>query len=437
MMSTQTRSVVHHQYGAFGDSLPLIWPTFPRGPIQWRNFCAIRTIHFAGRAAARRNAASLMYATQPTIWWDVKFSAADLGALRRFATIIATHASFGTDDEGDAGVMITPELWNQVITPENRSSAVRYQAETGSDLISIVIPAYQSSVSLPILIVQLEGVLDALGQEFEIIVVDDGSPDRTWETLRTLKQAHPRLRIARLVRNSGQHNATLCGFGLARGSIVVTMDDDLQNPAEELPKLIAAIHDGYDLAIGAYGRSGRRLGRNLGGELIDALQRRMFGLPPEFQLTSFRAVRKAVVDNALSMGGVFPYITAMLLSHTSRVVNVPVRHEPRPFGRSNYNLTRSGLLACNLLLSYSRYPLYLLAALCCISVAFSIGVGTWVLWLRLVGTTLPGWASTVIVMSVFNGAILLALVVHGLYLFQITQQISRSRVGYTIGELHE
>ncbi len=332
--------------------------------------------------------------------------------------------------------MITTSLWNQA-SAANMSRSNHSRVESSNDLISIVIPTYKSCDSLPLLIMQVERVLNEFREEFEIIVVDDGSPDRTWETLRELKQNRSRLKIARLVRNSGQHNAILCGFGLAEGSIVVTMDDDLQNPAEELPKLIAAIREGYDLAIGAYGRLERRVERNLGGQLIDALQRRIFGLPAGFQLTSFRAVRKVVVDNVLAMGGVFPYITSMLLSHTSRVVSVPVRHEPRRFGRSNYNLRRSAVLAFNLLLSYSSYPLYLIVALCFFALAFSVGIGTWVLWKNLVGTTLPGWASTVMVISVFNEAILLALVVHGLYLFRITQQITRSRVGYTIGELHE
>src|SRR5215467_2513491 len=143
--------------------------------------------------------------------------------------------------------MISTAPADQVNQPNMaQGDGAAYRAGS-NELLSIVIPTYQSCDSLPVLIGQLEGVLNSTGQQFEIIVVDDGSPDRTWQTLRTLKQTHSRLKIVRLVRNSGQHNAILCGFGLARGSIVVTMDDDLQNPAEELPKLIAAIHEGYDL----------------------------------------------------------------------------------------------------------------------------------------------------------------------------------------------
>ena len=305
------------------------------------------------------------------------------------------------------------------------------------DMISVVVPAYKSRDSLPVLVERLEAVLDTLGMNFEIVVVDDSSPDDTWDIAKKLKETHPRLIITRLLRNSGQHNALLCGFSLAHGSIIVTMDDDLQNPPEEVPKLVAAIQGGYDLAIGAYESKHHSRGRNLGGKLVDDLQRRIFNLPPDFQLTSFRAVRKVVVDNALAMGGVFPYITSMLLCHTSRYVNVPVRHEPRRFGQSNYNMKRSVVLGLNLLLNYSSYPLYLVIALCFGAFACSVVATSWVLWRSLSGTTLPGWASTVLAISFFNGLILLALVILGLYLSRLNQQITRSRVGFTIGELHE
>ena len=148
-------------------------------------------------------------------------------------------------------------------------------------------------------------------------------------------------------------------------------------------------------------------------------------------------MRKVVVDNVVAMGSVFPYVTSMLLSHTSRYVNVPVHHEPHPFGRSNYNMKRSLRLAFNLLLNYSSYPLYAVVALCLGAFGFSMLISSWVVWRSLDGGTLPGWASTVLAISFFNGLILLALVILGLYLSRLHQQITRSRVGFTIGELDE
>jgi dolichol-phosphate mannosyltransferase/undecaprenyl-phosphate 4-deoxy-4-formamido-L-arabinose transferase len=305
--------------------------------------------------------------------------------------------------------------------------------------IGVIIPVYRSQQSLPILVDRLVTQLNATGRPFEIILVDDFSPDESWSVLLRLKQQHPtHLKIVRLARNGGQHNALLCGFSLSRSDILVTMDDDLQHPPEEIPKLITAIEQGYDLAIASYDLKKHEALRNTCGNLIDRIQRSIFNLPGDFQLTSFRAIRRAVVDHVNQMSVVSPYVTAMLLSHTSRVVNVPVRHEPRAFGRSNYNLRRSLVLALNLLLTYSTYPIYFVAALCLSAFVLSLAIGITVITRTLLyGTSVPGWASTVVILSFFNALILMSLVVLGLYLSRLTQQVTRSRVSYTIGELHE
>lgn len=302
--------------------------------------------------------------------------------------------------------------------------------------ISVVIPAYKSGLSLPLVVEQLEVELRALTDNFEVIIVDDGSPDDTWDVLRALKHDYPFLRIIRLARNSGQHNALLCGLGMAKGDIVVTMDDDLQNRPEDVGKLVEAIEAGYDLSIAAYESKEHSNARNAGGQMVDAVQRSIFGLPPDFQLTSFRAVRKSVVQHAVSMGGVFPYITAMLLSHTSNYTNVPVQHEPRKFGKSNYSMKRSSLLAFNLLLNYSPLPLYFVVGMCILALAFSMLLGGWVVWTTLVdGATIQGWASTMAGIAFFNSLTLLSLVILGLYVSRISQQVTRSRVSFSIGEV--
>ena len=308
----------------------------------------------------------------------------------------------------------------------------------GGQMISIVVPAYRSSESLPILVERLEKVFSQSGRLYEVVVVDDCSPDDTWAVLKTLKEDRPWLKIIRLLRNSGQHNALLCGFSIAKGNVIVTMDDDLQNPPEEIPGLVAQIDEGYDLAIGSYGDKQHTRGRNFAGGVIDDLQRSIFGLPKDFQLTSFRAVRRAVIDNVVAMSNAFPYITSMLLSHTSKYINVPVRHDPRSFGQSNYSLSRSLRLAFNLLLNYSSYPLYFVIILCLIAIGITFGLGAWTVWKALAELDhVPGWASTLTAISFFNGLTLLALVTQSFYLSRLTQQVSRSRVGFTIGELHE
>lgn len=304
--------------------------------------------------------------------------------------------------------------------------------------VSVVIPAYRSTATLSVLVERLESVLNRLDKEYEIIIIDDCSPDDTWDVLKEIKLLRPRVKIIRLLKNSGQHNAILCGFSLSKGDVVITMDDDLQNPPEEIPKLLSMIEKGYDLAIGAYDSKKHSSLRNAGGQMIDQLQRWMFKLPKDFQLTSFRAVRKLVIDHVVSMGGVYPYITAMLLSHTSRYINVPVRHDPRAFGQSNYNAGKALRLAFNLLFNYSSYPLYFVALLCIAALSLSFVFSLSIAWkVMLSGSTVPGWASTITTISFFHGLNLLGMVIQGLYLSRLTQQVTRSRVGFSIGEIHE
>jgi glycosyltransferase involved in cell wall biosynthesis len=306
-------------------------------------------------------------------------------------------------------------------------------------MISVIIPAYRSGKILPTLLNRLEAVLFTQQQDYEIIIVDDCSPDDTWLVLKKLKPDHPKLKIVRLLKNCGQHNALLCGFSIARGDVVVTMDDDLQNLPEDIPKLIAAIDAGFDLAIGSYATKKHSRWRNFAGNMIDNLQRRIFNLPHDFQLTSFRAVRKGVTDNVVAMGGAFPYITAMLLSHTTRNINVPVHHETRFSGQSNYTLKRSLLLAANLLLNYSPYPLYVGAALCFCVLGVSMLLSLWLAWNAFMpaSCSIPDGAGTIAAIAFFNGLVLLALVVQSLYIYRLYQQFTRSQASFSIGELHE
>jgi glycosyltransferase involved in cell wall biosynthesis len=305
--------------------------------------------------------------------------------------------------------------------------------------ISIVVPVYRSEQSLEMLVTRTVDVLTALGRPFELVLVDDCSPDHSWRELQRLKQRFGGvLRLARLLTNSGQHNAILCGFSLVTGDVIVTMDDDLQNPPEEVPRLVAAIDRGYDLAIGAYERKMHDAVSNTKGQLIDWLQRRMFSLPGDFQLTSFRAIRRTVVDSVIQMGGAFPYITSMLLANASNYVNVPVRHEARRFGRSNYNLRRGLSLASNLIVSYSAYPVLLVAILCAVTLVVSLVYGGWVLFSYFrYGATVQGWASTIATITFFNSMILLCLFTQSVYLSRVNAQLSRTRHGYRIGELSE
>ena len=305
-------------------------------------------------------------------------------------------------------------------------------------LVSVVIPVYRSEKSLEPLMERLLTVLEGLDRPWEVVFVDDCSPDESWQALRRLKSRYgERVRIARLVTNRGQHSALLCGLRLSRGDVVVTMDDDLQNPPEEVPKLVAAIDLGFDLAIGAYAEKRNATLRTVGGRFVDWTQRRIFALPSGFELTSFRAISKVLVEGLRQMGTVaYPYITSMLLAQSANVTNIRVRHDPRPFGSSNYDLSNSVSLAANLVLAYSAFPLVLVCALSLAALLVAIAVGAWsaVTVVRF-GASVPGWASTVASIAFFNSLILFSLAVLGVYVGRIHRQLSSVRAGYVLREL--
>jgi glycosyltransferase involved in cell wall biosynthesis len=299
-------------------------------------------------------------------------------------------------------------------------------------MISIVIPAYNSELTLPDLIRRLDTVLSGMNRDFEVIVVNDASPDGTWEALKKLNSEYDFLKIIRLMKNSGQHKAILCGFSQAQGDIVVTMDDDLQNPPEDVPKLIAAVDGGLDLAIGSYESKQHSSSRNFFGSIIDFTQRRIFSLPSNFKLTSFRAVRRSVIDNVLQMSSVYPYVTSMLLANAGRIGNVPVEHHQRNIGKSNYTIKRSVSLALNLWLNYSSYPLYFVATICMASFLFAVIFSSYVIWQAMTSLTTSGWASTIVIVAFFNALVLLCLVIHSIYLSRLVNRNFNFSIGESI-----
>ena len=209
--------------------------------------------------------------------------------------------------------------------------------------ISVVVPTYKSAAYIGKLVRGLLDTFNRLGEKCEIVLVDDCSPDTTtWPALTKLyEQYGPTLKIIRLLKNSGQHNAILCGLESASGEVIITMDDDLQHPPEEIPKLLQKLDEGYDLVIGAYDEKQHEGYRNLGGEIVDALIRRIYRLPRTLKLTSFRAMTKSLVEVARKSQNPYPYVTCILLDQASRVTNVPV-YTPRgntarriiPFGEA-------------------------------------------------------------------------------------------------------
>lgn len=292
--------------------------------------------------------------------------------------------------------------------------------------LSIVIPVYNSAATLRALVDRLMAVLEDMSLHCEIVFIDDGSADESWQTVQSLHASHPdRIVAVQLMRNFGQHNALMAGFRHARGEYVITMDDDLQHPPEEIPTLFRAIQEQrLDLVYGAYTEKKHGLGRNFGSGLVNAFYRAVFHNP--VQITSFRAIRRQLVESILSYDLNFTYIDGLLAWNTRRIGEVKVRHCPRMQGKSGYSVRKLIELALNLFTNFSLLPLRVVSAVGLAMSASGVLAGGFVLVRYLASDiTVPGFASTIIAILVFGGAQLLSLGVIGEYLGRLHLNVNR------------
>ncbi len=195
--------------------------------------------------------------------------------------------------------------------------------------VSIVIPVYNSASMLTELHHRLRNVMISLDKTFEILFVDDGSHDASWSVLRQLQRDDPRHVVAiQLMRNYGQHNALMCGFRHAQGDYLVTMDDDLQHPPEEIPKLLAAIENSdLDLVYGAYDHKRHGASKNLASAIVNRFYRFVFQSP--VTVTAFRILRRELLDTILPYSLNFTFVDGLLAWNTRRTGEVIVTHHPR------------------------------------------------------------------------------------------------------------
>src|SRR5688572_16118000 len=223
-------------------------------------------------------------------------------------------------------------------------------------MISVVVPVFRSAALLPSLAQRLKSALDAEERPWEIIMVDDASPDDSYAVMQRLRAADPRIRIVQLARNHGQQHATLCGLNYARGEEVVTIDDDLQNPPEEIAPLLAKLREGHAAVIGRITDKRHGWWRNAGSRAHQRFAERIIGKPPGLYLSSFRALSRTAVDRLVRYKGAHPHISALLLKSVpaSAIVNVDVHHDPRAVGGSTYSLRKLLKTASFLLINRSE-----------------------------------------------------------------------------------
>jgi glycosyltransferase involved in cell wall biosynthesis len=283
--------------------------------------------------------------------------------------------------------------------------------------LSVVIPVYNSEQCLPLLVERLESVLCIRGEPFELILVNDGSQDLSWEVIGALTEQRPWVRGINLMRNYGQHNALLCGIRAARHEIIATLDDDLQNPPEELPRLLAKLDEGHDVVYGAPDREQHGLWRDLASRLTKLALKSAMGAQTARSVSAFRVFRARTREAFASYTGSSFSIDVLLTWGTTRFAAIPVRHEPRRLGRSHYTFRKLLIHALNMATGFSSLPLQLASFIGFGFTGFGLLVLAFVVGRYLIqGAPVPGFPFLASIVALFSGAQLFALGIMGEYL---------------------
>lgn len=305
-------------------------------------------------------------------------------------------------------------------------------------LFSVVIPVYNAEHTLTELINRLENVFCDLNKSFEIILVDDNSQDNSWNVLNDLYQKKENLKIIHLARNFGQHNATLCGFKYANGDYIITLDDDLQHPPEEIPKLIERINSGFNVVYGRYEPKNFNWVANILSKVFQNRIHKLLNIPCNIFLSSFGIYKHSVVQNMIAIKSSYPFIYGLVIQSTTskKIGNVDVIHHERNIGKTNYGIIKYFKYSLNLFINYSSWPLLLVSYIGILTSIISIFFSLWIIYKKIVDPSygLMGWNSLIVAVTFIGGLLLLSMGIIGEYLRRILMETSYGQQ-YVIEEM--
>ena len=300
--------------------------------------------------------------------------------------------------------------------------------------VSVVIPVYNAALSLRDLTARLADVLPTITTDYEVIFVDDGSRDTSWDVITQLAADFAWVRGIHLMRNYGQHNALLCGIRAARCDVIVTMDDDLQNPPEEIPRLLARLAEGHDVVYGTPQQERHGLWRNLASRITKLALQSAMGVETARNVSAFRAFRTQVRAAFTQYSGPFVSIDVLLTWGTTRFAAIPVQHAPRQAGVSGYSFARLVTHAINMATGFSTVPLQLASWIGFAFTLFGVGILIYVVGRVLIqGSVVPGFPFLASVIAIFSGVQLFVIGIFGEYLARMHFRIM-DRPAYTVRE---
>lgn len=281
--------------------------------------------------------------------------------------------------------------------------------------ISVVIPVYKGSKTIGPLVKDIFGELSA--HDVEIVLVNDGSPDNSESVCEAIAAANKAVRFISLRRNFGENNAVMCGLAHSTGEYVAVVDDDFQNPPSEIIKLVTECAKGYDVVYSRYPVKNHHWFRNVGSRFNDWGATFLLNKPRALYLSTFRAIRREVVDEIVKYKGPFPYIDGLILRVTNNFGSVEVRHDARQEGTSNYTLAKLVGIYLNMFLNFSIKPIRVFTLIGTLVFIFGSLMSAYVIFYKILHPdNVLGWTSLMVTVLTFSGFQIMFLGLLGEYL---------------------
>jgi len=299
--------------------------------------------------------------------------------------------------------------------------------------LSIVVPVYRSAQTLRELHRRIAAAAEPLDPHFELILVEDCGGDDSWQVIEAIAQEDPRVRGIQLSRNFGQHSALLCGIRAACGEVVVTLDDDLQNPPEEIPQLLNKLGDGYDVVYGKPRRERHGFLRDMASRVTKLALQSAMGAETASNVSAFRAFRTRLRESFSDYRSPTVNIDVLLTWGTTRFAAVTVRHDERQVGTSGYTLRKLVTHALNMMTGFSTLPLQMASVVGFVFAAMGFVLLAYVLGRYFIsGSSVPGFTFLASIIAIFSGVQLFALGIFGEYLARMHFR-SMERPPYVVG----
>ena len=284
-------------------------------------------------------------------------------------------------------------------------------------VISLVVPVYNNAGGLLLLRDRVDAAMHAAGLPYELVFVNDDSSDASWQVINELSARYPEVRGFTLMRNFGQHNALLCGIRAASGDVIVTLDDDLQNPPEEIPRLLAALEDGADVVYGTPEREQHGFLRDAASRITKIALQSAMGAKTARNVSAFRAFRTRARSAFATYQSPFVNIDVLLTWATTRFAAVRVAHHPRKLGRSNYTFRKLVIHALNMMTGFTTLPLQVASIMGFGLTFFGALILVYVIGRYFLdGGSVPGFPFLASIITIFSGAQLFSLGIIGEYL---------------------